>query len=285
MKSRYKIEYAALRAALFIFKILPINTASALGGAIFQTVGPRMGVSKIARRNIAMCFPDWPQTKIEATVKAMWNNMGRVVAEYPHLEKIATSPRITFKNEHHFEAIKNSNHAAIMVSGHLGNWELLPPALLFNQNIPMHSVYRAPNNPFVDKMLVRLRSFGGRLKSFGKSRKGLAQTLRALENKEIIGMLIDQKMNTGLETLFFDKPAMTSTAFVELAKKLGCPVIPGRIIRTQGCRFEIEILPALTIEGRDTSAIIGDMHAILEGWITEHPGQWLWLHRRWKKHA
>lgn len=280
---KHGTEHILLKAALGFFGILSPDTASRFGGALFRMLGPFMGISKVARRNLALCFPDWSQSKIDTTVKGMWENLGRVVAEYPHLEAIAKSDRIRFRNADAFRAIKDGGKPTIFVSGHIGNWELLPPALLFTQGLTMHSVYRAPNNPLVDRLLVQLRAFGGALRSFGKNRRGLAETLKALQEGTCVGMLVDQKMNTGINVPFFGHPAMTSTAFVELAKKLSCPVIPGRIIRTSGCRFEIELSDALVIDGRDTSAIVADMHTHLERWITEYPEQWLWLHRRWKK--
>lgn len=278
---KHMLEYAALRALLGIYGLLTPDAASDLGGVLFRSLGPYLGISKVARRNLALCFPDWPQDKIEATIKGMWDNLGRVVAEYPHLETISKSGRVTFKNPHTFDALRG--HAVIFVSGHVGNWEALPPAILFRQGIAIHSVYRAPNNPFVDSLLIKLRGFGGRLRNFGKNRRGLGETLKALQAGASVGMLVDQKMNTGIEVPFFGHPAMTSTAFVELARKLECPVVPGRIVRTGGCAFEVEIFDPLEIGTRDTAAIVADMHAHLERWITEHPAQWLWLHRRWKR--
>ncbi|MBU6235002.1 MAG: hypothetical protein KGQ41_04085 [Alphaproteobacteria bacterium] len=279
--TRYAIEYWLLRAALGVFGMMTPDAASGAGGALFKTIGPVMGISKTARKNLRLCFPDWTEAHVESTIKGMWENLGRVVGEYPHLEAISKSDRVTFRNPAVFEGLRGK--PVIFVSGHLGNWEVLPPALLFRQQVTMHSVYRAPNNPKVDALLLTLRAFGARLRSFGKNRRGLAETLRALQEGASVGMLIDQKMNTGIEVPFFGHPAMTSTAFVELAKKLGCPAIPGRIVRTGGCRFEIEIYEPLAIEGRDTAAIVADMHAHLESWIKEQPEQWLWLHRRWKK--
>ena len=276
-------EYALLRLALGFFKLLTPDAASRSGGTLFRTIGPLMGISKTARKNLMLCFPDWPQEHIDNTVQGMWENLGRVVAEYPHLEAIAKSGRVTFKNPEAFEPLRG--RPVIFVSGHFGNWEVLPPSLLFGQSVTMHSVYRAPNNPLVDRLLVGLRGFGGALKSFGKNRRGLGDTLKALQGGASVGMLIDQKMNTGIEVPFFGHAAMTSTAFVELAKKLGCPVVPGRIVRTGGCRFEIEIFAPLEIGERDTAAIVSDMHTHLERWIREYPAQWLWLHRRWKKQA
>lgn len=282
MRMRHALEYGALRALLAVYGILPAPAASAIGGTIFRVIGPLMGISKVARRNIARAFPSWTRDQVNACVRQMWDNLGRVVAEYPHLEKIAKE-RTTFTNPETFDAWRKAAQPPLFVSGHLANWEVLPPALLFQQDLPMHSAYRAPNNPYVDALIVRLRSFGGRLQSFGKTRRGLADIMKTLQAGQSVGMLIDQKMNTGIETLFFKHPAMTSTAFVELARKIGCPLIPGRIVRTKGCRFEITIEAPIAVEGRETEVIVADMHRILERWIAQNPAQWLWIHRRWKE--
>jgi KDO2-lipid IV(A) lauroyltransferase len=279
---RYRIEYGALRVYLGVMAALSPDRASAVSGAVFRTLGPLMGISKVGRRNIARAFPHWTRDQVNATLRGMWDQLGRVVGEYPHLSYIAQN-RVTFRNPKKFETLRG--RAVMFVSGHIANWEVLPPALMFGQDIPMHSAYRAPNNPFVDALVVELRGFGGRLRSFGKTRAGLAEILQELKNGEAVGMLIDQKMNTGIAVPFFNRSAMTSTAFVELARKVGCPLIPGRIIRTGGCHFEIELEEPLNVDERPTEAIVADMHAILERWIREHPEQWLWIHRRWKKDA
>lgn len=273
---KYALEYGLL-TLLGIYAILPTQAASAMGGAIFRAIGPHMGISKVARRNIAAAFPNWDQTQIEQTLTDMWDNLGRIIAEYPHLEDIARN-RTTFVNG----VVFHQGRATLYVSGHIANWEILPAALLFQQDIVMHSAYRAPNNPYVDALVVKYRAFGGRLRSFGKHRKGLAGIMQALQGGENVGMLIDQKMNTGIEAAFFGRVAMTSTAFVELSRKLGCPLVPGRIVRLPGCRFIMEGFPPIAVGDRPTEDIVADMHQVLENWITEHPGQWLWLHRRWK---
>ncbi len=280
MSTRYRIEYALLRGYLGLLKVMGPQAASATSGAIFGAIGPLMGLSKVGRNNIARAFPHLTRAEVDKILRGMWNHLGRVVGEYPHLEDIAKN-RTTFRNPERFAPLRGQT--TVFFSGHIGNWEVLPPAMLFQQQITMHSVYRAPNNPSVDALIVRLRGFGGALRSFGKNRKGLSETLRALQNGESVGMLIDQKMNTGIEAMFFNRPAMTSTAFVELARKLKCPLVPGRIIRTSGCHFEIDLGEAIPVGERPTEEIIADTHAVLEAWIREYPDQWLWIHRRWKK--
>ena len=71
------------------FKLLPRDCASALGGALARRIGPSLGVSRHARRNLSRAFPEFPETEIARVVAGMWDNLGRVVAEYPHLRKIS----------------------------------------------------------------------------------------------------------------------------------------------------------------------------------------------------
>lgn len=279
---RYRIEYGLLKAYLGLLGVLSPEGASALSGAIFGTIGPLMGISKIGRRNIALALPHLTRSEVNTVMRGMWVHFGRVIGEYPHLEEIVKT-RTLFRNPEKFSGLHGK--AVIFVSGHVGNWEVLPPAILFGQNIAMHSAYRAPNNPLVDTLLVRLRGFGGALRSFGKTRSGLGEIYRALQNNEAVGMLIDQKMNTGISVPFFNRPAMTSTAFVELARKTGCPLVPGRSIRVKGCQFEIDMCDPIPVGDRPTEDVVRDMHDILEGWIREYPEQWLWIHKRWKKDA
>ncbi|MCB1538300.1 MAG: lysophospholipid acyltransferase family protein [Rhodospirillales bacterium] len=276
---RHVLEYALLRGFLGVCAVLPVDAASGMGAVILGAIGPRMGISRTARANIERAFPEWTPAQVKACVGGIWRHFGRVIAEYPHLETIARS-RVTYLNLEVFEALRG--RTVLFVSGHIGNWEVMPPALLLGQGITMHSAYRAPNNPLVDRLIVRLRGFGGRLKSFGKHRKGLAEILRALEGGESVGMLIDQKMNTGIEVPFFGRPAMTSTAFVELARKTGCPLVPGHIARTKGCHFVFSLEPPIAVAGRETETVVREMHGFLERWIRATPEQWLWMHRRWK---
>lgn len=274
-------EYAALRTTLGAFSLLGLDRASRVGGALFGAIGPRMGISRVARRNIERALPHYTPEQIDAVIAGMWNNLGRIVAEYPFLERIGRE-RVSITNPELLPQAVRDGGAAIFASGHIANWEIMPMRML-QENIFVNPVYRAPNNPYVDALLLKYRSAHGQLRSFGKSRKGLTQCLRAIQKNEAIGMLIDQKMNTGIEAKFFGHPAMTSTAFVELSRKTAVPLIPGRIVRNNGANFTITLYPPLVVEGRETRDVVADMHGYLEEWIKDKPEQWLWIHRRWKE--
>lgn len=280
MKPRYMAEYVSLRALWWLCGALPVDAASGLGSFLLRNIGPLLGKNRIARRNIQHVFPDWDKARVDATLDAMWDNLGRVIGEYPHLKKIAAT-RVEFRNKHHIDAALMAGKPVLFLSGHLANWEVLPAALL-DSGIPMHSVYRAPNNPAVDRLLVRTRSLGGVLHSFGKNSRGMRDIIKMLANGGHVGMLIDQKFNQGPDIPFFGTPARTTLAYIDLARKTGATLLPGRIVRTGKCRFTVEGCAPLETEGKTHEAVALEMHTMLERWITENPGQWLWTHRRWR---
>ncbi len=283
-KLRYFLEYIAFSVLMFVFGILPVDAASATGGWIARSIGPLTGASKKARRHLQKTFPDKADDDINAIILGMWENLGRVFAEYPHLEKIARE-RVTLITPDNFEHFKTDWKNSILFGGHLANWEV-PPVFMDIHHIKTESVYRAPNNTFIERRLQKLRSLKGLIKTHPKSASGTRSMLKSAKNGNIIGILIDQKYNEGISVPFFGIPAMTSPAFVQMGQKMNIPVIPGRIKRTQGANFEVTVKDPLVLFNEDNTPrniedVIQDAHKYLEEWITDAPEQWLWLHKRW----
>lgn len=277
---RYKFEFLGLFLLLTFFRIFPWRLASRMGGAILGLIGPRLAASRKAKRNIAMALPD---LDTDSVVTGMWAHLGRVLAEYPHLKTIAANHTVIEDPHGVLDDLRDDGQPAILFSAHIGNWEVMPMTLLGQKNLTMHPVYRAPNNPDVDRLLHNYRTAGGQLTPYDKSHKGMIGLTRALTAGQHIGMLIDQKYNEGVEADFFGHPAMTSTAFIELCQRFDCPLVPGHIIR-DGDGFRLQILPPLDTN-RPVEDVLGEAHRLMEGWIRETPEQWLWLHRRWKDEA
>ncbi len=281
-KIRYAFE-ALFLLLLFLFsKILPVQWASGFGGWIGDVIGMRLAASRKAHTNLKAALPDMSDGERQDIVRGMWNNLGRVMMEYPHLEHIGRD-RTEIIGTEILEQYKD--RPAILFTAHLANWEVCPIAALTQQDFKVTSIYRAPNNPFSDKMLLRARTLGSKLRTIPKSKSGTRHLIKALKNNEHIGVLIDQKYNEGVKADFFGQPAMTSPAFVQLAQKFDCPLIPLKIERLNGCAFKMTILPPLDIKDKPVEDVINHSHALLEGWITDHPAQWLWLHRRWNSKA
>lgn len=286
---RYALEAVFLYLMFFIFGLLGPERASALGGWIGRTLGPRMAVSRKARANIALAFPDYADARREEILRGMWDNLGRVIAEYPHLERLSRD-YTQIEGEENLSALFESGGAAIFIGAHFGNWEINCAAFLTQMGRAIDLTYREPNNPWTARLLSRARTLKGRLTGFPKGAESGRAILRSLRAGRYLGILIDQKYNEGVAVPFFGHPAMTNPVFVQLAQRYHCPVIPAKIERVSGCRFRGAISPPLRLFDEAGAAlpiheVIAQAHEVLEGWIRERPEQWLWLHRRWPKDA
>src|SRR5580704_1578383 len=282
----YRIE-AWLAALLFGgFGLLPLDRASALGGALARAIGPRLGLTKRARLNLRRALPELDAAATDAIVRGMWDNLGRVAAEYPHLRKIkvfAGDGRVETRGLEHLDRALAAGRRVILFSGHLANWEIA--ALAGGQyGLDIAQIYRAANNPLVDRLVGRLRGDQGELipKGAVASRRAVA----ALRRGGHLSLLVDQKMNDGIAVPFFGRSAMTAPALALFALHYDCDVLPVRIERTEGAHFRLTAYPpiALPDSGDRDAGVLALMTAVngtLEAWIRERPEQWFWLHRRW----
>jgi KDO2-lipid IV(A) lauroyltransferase len=282
----YRIE--AWGAALFfaVFRVLPLDAASALGGAVARWIGPLVGISKRARRNLRAALPELSAAEIATIVRGMWDNLGRVAAEYPHLREIRIFPRsdrVETRGLDHLQDAIAAGRPLIIFGGHLGNWEIA--ALAAGQyGIDVAQIYRAANNPLVDAMIAGFRGDGGEFIPKGAiaSRRAVA----ALRRGAHLTLLVDQKLNDGISVPFFGRPAMTAPALAMLALHFDCTVLPARVERLHGAHFRLTIEPPLPLprsgdRTADVAALMAEVNRTLERWIRQRPEQWFWLHRRW----
>lgn len=281
---RYALEAALVYVLYAFFWILPMDAASALGGAICRCIGPYMPSSAVARRNLAAAFPDKSAAELEEIVAGVWNNLGRVLAEYAHLPRIWE--RVEVIGGEYLVAAQGSGRPSMFFGAHLANWEV---GTISSKKIglEMHPIYRRPNNPWVDGILHYARGAGS-LGQIAKGASGAREMLSVLRNNGSLAILMDQKLNEGMAIPFFGRDAMTATALASFALKFKCPVHPVRIERTGGCRFRMTVYPALDIPDsgdreKDTRKILTEVSKCLEEWIRERPEQWLWIHQRWPK--
>ena len=281
------LEALATFAAFAALKVIPLDWASALGGWTGRTFGYRLKVTSVARRNLTVAFPEKTPDEIEAIVRAMWDNVGRTAFEFPQLGRIMRQDqggRVEVIGNEHFDALKEDGIAGIFYSCHLANWEL-PPMCASRWGLPIHVVYRAPNNPWME-WLFNQRRLPDKGMLIPKGPRGARQALRLLGKGEHLGMLVDQKMNDGIAVPFFGRDAMTAPALAQFALKYRCPVVPIRVERLHGARFKItyhapmEITPSGDRKA-DAAAIMAEVNATIEDWIRQRPEQWLWLHNRW----
>ncbi|HEX9535332.1 MAG TPA: lauroyl acyltransferase [Stellaceae bacterium] len=268
------------------FGLLPLDWASAVGGALARLIGPRLGISKRARLNIRRALPELAEHEIANTIAQMWDNLGRVAAEYPHLSQIRVfepGGRVETHGVEHMNRAVAAGRRVIIFSGHIANWEIAMLAAV-QYGIEVAQIYRAANNPLVDRMITRFRGTGGEL--IPKGTVAARRAIAVLRRGAHLTMLADQKMNDGIPVPFFGRTAMTSSALASLALRFDCDVLPARVERLGGARFRLTVFPPLSLprsgdHHTDAATLMAQVNQILEGWIRDRPEQWFWLHRRW----
>lgn len=289
---RFRVEAAVARGALGVLRRLGPVAASNLGGAVARTIGPWLPVSRVADANLRAAMPELDAPARRRVVRGVWDNLGRTVAELPHvagLKRTASGPGWEMVGEETLRRVAARGGPAIFISGHIGNWEVLPPAVAA-YGMPFSSMYRAAQNPLIDEMVVSLRrrAIGAEVPMFPKGASGARRALAHLSRGGYLGMLMDQKMNDGIEAHFFGRPAMTAPALAALALRFRCPVVPGHVQRVGPARFRLVCEEPLDLPGTgdrqaDILAVTQAVNDRLEGWIRARPEGWLWLHRRWPK--
>ena len=288
----WRAEAGVLAAAVWVMRVLGLRAASAVGGALARTVGPLLPVSRVADQNLRRAMPELDAAARRTIVRGVWDNLGRTVAELPHvggLTETASGPGFEGVGLDHFDAVLARGGPALLISGHLGNWEALPVASK-QRGLPIGSFYRAPPNPYVDALIKRLRggATGSSTPLFPKGAVGARQAMAYFRAGGTLGILFDQKANDGIEATLFGRPAMTSSAAAVFALRSKCPVLfcwcerlgPGRFRVTVSAPETLPDTGDRTVDALTLTQMLNDR---LEAAIRAHPEQWLWLHRRWPK--
>lgn len=275
----YLIEAALLCVLILMLKILPLDVASALGGRLARMIGPFFRPHRVADANLRHVFPHYTDKQRRAILSGMWDNLGRVAGEYPHLSPEVMKKRMTVEGGNHLDYLRNEEKAAVFVSGHFANWEMNPLVGVI-YSLPFTFIYREANNPYAEKLIQWMR-VGYRHMMFGKGRESVQQSIKALQENRPIALLVDQKLREGPFVPFFGQPARTTLAATKLALRFKAPVYATRVVRTDGAHFQVTVTPvALSPEDTPESAM-EKVHHLFEGWIRERPEQWFWVHNRW----
>jgi KDO2-lipid IV(A) lauroyltransferase len=271
----------------------PIKTAN-LFGRIAGLIGPLTREQRIGRGNLTAAFPEKSREEIETILAGVWDNLGRLAAEFAHLDHIwqhdpafPERSRIEIGPRTHelFAQLQLDGKPALIFSGHLGNWEL-PAVAAVAHGLDGAVLFRRPNSASANRIIEELRAVNmGTLIPTG--RDAPLRMAEALRKGQHVGMLVDQYFTNGVEVTFFGRRTKANPTLARLLRQIECPVHGVRIIRLPGHRFRAELTEELA-PVRDASGQIdvqGTMQAItsvVEEWIREYPDQWLWLHRRWR---
>ena len=285
----FPLEAAGALAAYGLLRSLPIEVASRFSAWVLGLVGPRLSLHRVARQNLEAALPDTASDEIDRILRGMWRNLGRSAGEFAHIRTLVREmdARVEIVDPHNATVAMATGGPAIYVSGHLANWELMPLAAA-HLGLVLDLVYRAPDNPLIASLYDKRRPHpDSRLLPKGST--GGRMALATLKAKRPLGILVDQKMNEGIEARFFGRKAMTTPAFAQFARRFDCPIVPIRIERIgDAVRFRITAtepirVPKTENAAGDVAAVVQQVNDLLEGWIRDRPEQWLWVHRRWPK--
>ncbi len=292
MSAAHRAEAFAARVAFRLLRALGPVASSNLMGTFTRTIGPLLPVSRVADGNLRAALPDLDDAERRRVVRGVWENLGRTFGELPHivnLHETDAGPGWELVGADTVRWLVEKGGPAILFSGHIGNWEVLPVAAAA-RGAPFSSFYRPTENKQIDAMIRDMRRQAARadIKMFPKGATGARQSLMHLSRGGRLGMLMDQKMNDGIEARFFGRPAMTAPALAALALRLRCPVIPGYVERLGPARFRVTCEPPLVLpdsgdRAADVAALTQTVNDTMERWIRAKPESWLWLHRRWPK--
>lgn len=277
---------ALAHLAVWLVRCLPLDAASALGGFLGRILGPLTGAHRTASRNLDLVMPELSPAEKRRILRGMWDNLGRTAFEFPHLDRFhidGPDARLEVIGREHAVPVEG-RPAPIFVSAHYGNWEVL--CLVASQlGQPPAMVYRAANNPIAERLLRRLRApVGGRM--LPKGPRSVRELIQATMAGEALALLVDQKLNDGVDVPFFGRMARTAPMPAEFTLRFGRPMVPAFAERLDGARFRVTILPPLEASGsaRDPQAVqdlLTRMNALIESRIRARPELWFWVHRRW----
>jgi KDO2-lipid IV(A) lauroyltransferase len=287
----WRLEALGFDMLGLVFRLMPIETASWLGGAILRRLGPLTGAHKTAERNIRIAFPELDEAARKRLLVAQWDNLGRLTAEFQLMHRLTpASGRVEIVGGERLRAVAKSGRPAILVSGHFSNWEVMA-AVIVHLGVRCQVTYRAANNPYIDKRIIETRKSYGVTLMAPKGGDGSREVLAAMAEGEAVAFLNDQKFNKGVVAPFFGVPVATAPGPTRLTLRFDCPMIPMSVERIgKQARFRVtiwdDIAPGKT--GDRTADIqrgVENVNAFVEARVRERPDEWFWTHKRWPKEA
>ena len=282
---KYFIQYLLAITSFFIFKILGANFASKLSGKIFEKIGPHFRSKKVIHSNIKRAFPNINEKNLKKIETSMWNNYGRVFAEYMFMKNFRSgnlASNIRIEGEEILDELKKNKKQVVFISGHLSNFELMAMNLE-KKGINLATIYRPLNNIFLNKIMEKIRKKYICKYQIKKGVGGLKNLMKLKRKNFSTALMIDQRVSEGILSNFFNKKALTTSIPAQLVKKFNIPIVPVYIEREKDIIFKIKIDNPLIFSNENSIQYITDeLNKVLEKMILKKPDHWIWSHNRWK---
>ena len=282
---KYFLQFSFVVIFFSIFRILGPKVSSNLGGKLFEIIGPIFRSKNIIKKNLQIAMNNISNQEINKTSKLMWNNYGRVFAEYMFIKDFRfnrLSSNIQVEGQDILENLKKNNKSAVFISGHFANFELMAMHIE-KSGLDLCAIYRPLNNIFINKIMERIRKRYICKNQIKKGIGGVKNLISFTKKNYSIALMIDQRVSEGTLSNFFKKKAYTTTIPAQLVKKFNMPIIPVHIERFNDLNFKIKICKPLYFEKNSSIQHITDeLNLVLQEMIKLNPYQWIWSHNRWK---
>ena len=287
---KYFFEFISIISLFCIFKIIGLRNASNTGSILGKFIGPLFRSKKIIKENIKTGLGEIDEQKESEIINEMWSNIGRTFAEYVFLKDFRFNKtnfeHMKINGTNYLDEIKKNNEAVIFYSAHFANFELMAMEL-DKYRIKCAAIYRPLNNFFLNPLMEYLRMKYICPNQIQKGRMGMREIIDKVKNGYSIALMVDQRVSEGPRTLFFNKPAHTTTIPAQLALKYNCKLVPISLERKEGPNFEMTIHEPYKIkktgnDEKDIKDITIKINQTLEKMIIKNPSQWIWSHNRWK---
>ena len=287
---KYFFEFISIISLFTIFKIIGLKNASNLGAILGKFIGPLFRSKDITKKNIKTGLGEINEQKESEIINDMWSNIGRTFAEYIFLKDFKFNrtnfDHMKINGTNYLDEIKRNNEPAIFYSGHFANFELMAMELQ-KFGIKFAGIYRPLNNFFLNPLMEYLRMKYICPNQIPKGRVGMREIISKVKDGYSIALMVDQRVSEGPRTIFFNKPAHTTTIPAQLALKYNCKLVPISLERKEGANFEMTIHEPYKIEKTEndeenTKNITLKINQIIEKMIVKNPTQWIWSHNRWK---
>ena len=284
-KIKYFFQFLIIIILFSLFKILGIKISSYIGGKLFEFIGPFFRSKELIDKNIRRAFPNIDQDRLISINSSMWNNYGRVFAEYMFIKDYRNNNlknNIIIEGDEILKDLKEKNKKVIFISGHFSNFELMAMQIE-KSGIKLAAIYRPLNNKFLNTIMERIRKKYICKNQIKKGIGGLKELMKLNKNGYSTALMIDQRVSEGSRINFFNEKAFTTTIPAQLIKRFNISVVPIFIERFDSIKFKMTVNTPIDFAEEDSiDDITENLNGIIEKMIIKNPNNWIWSHNRWK---
>jgi KDO2-lipid IV(A) lauroyltransferase len=283
MKNFYHLTQYVLIIFLFIlFRIIGFKASSNFGFFIGKYLGPLFRSKLSIINNLKKAQINGNYKQIATNVLG---NYGRIFAEYMHLKNFKNDKlnnHISIEGREYLEKIKNNKQSVVFISGHFNNFELMAMQI-DKAEVDCAAIYRPLNNPYLNKIMEKIRKRDICKKQIKKGRSGTREIIKLLKKGTSIALMVDQRVREGEKALFFKHLATSTTIPAQLIKKYNCDLVPIYIERKNKFDFKMYVSKPIKInKNKSSGEITLFINKILEKMILKNVDQWIWTHDRWR---